>query len=233
MTQFSLPSDAVAAIAPLGRLDVSEAKKLAAELERGITTSFSFAREVNLVVDATNAISLDAKDRDLLADAIIGLQYLKSGLSSDSNESFVRDLVAAVQANGANPLTTEELAALAANATTFMALRSLRASVKAYNLRADQGSVFLRSQIFTDIRPVFDDALDQPLLASLLTHTIKISFQANNNKTESFFLAADSDDLRMLQKDIDRALQKATVLSRLIGENTDRFGPALDQEESE
>jgi hypothetical protein len=232
MTRFTLPDDAVNAITPLGRLPPSSAKQIAAELDQKLIVSFQYTEDVNRVLEATQAVRLDDAERHGLADAIIGLQYLKIGASAATTESFIKELIDAVSISRVNSLSGDELQTLAENVSILVEPRALRASVKAYQLRADQSNIFLRSQIYTDIRPVFDDDLARPLLASLLTHTIKISYDESGGQ-QSIFLVADSQDLQQLQDQIARALEKAAALRALIADDADGFGPALDQEDSE
>ena len=227
MSRYNLPHEAVVGIAPLGTASPQTIQALAAEFSANLDISFSFADGVaRLVHRSLNVPGTDA-DKKALADAIVGIHILKQALGKSAAE-VAHDVAEAIRLNTSANLSEDQLGAFAENATTLLNVVPLQASAKSLALRGDHNHIFLRSRIFTDIRPVFADDLNSPLLASLLTHTVKISFRSNGQQ-ESVFFVADAEDLKQLKKDISRALDKAQAISKLL--NRESFGPALDQED--
>lgn len=232
MSRFTLSSDAVLGIAPLALITSSAAELLAGEFARELHISFSFMRDVRRLVLASTSLTLSIGERESLSDAIIGLQYLKVGFTAENPGLFTDDLIAAVRACPKNPLTEEQINSLAVNASILVDPLPLRASVKAHTLRTEFDSLYAGVQIFTDIRPVFDDDLRKPLVASLISHTIKISTHSDG-RTGSMFIVADSEDLLNLQINISRALDKVAALTSLIEGQANRLGTVLDRDDSE
>ena len=227
-----LQNDAITGIAPLCRISASMAKQLASELTAVLQIGLSFTREVNQIVLASEALDILPEERQLLADAIIGLHYIRLGLPGDQQNSFGAKLVAAVRKSPSNSFSDEELISLGENASILAEPRTLRASTKAQLLRTEFDRIFAGAQIFTDIRPIFDDDLKKPLLASLVTHTIKISFHTDGNG-DALSIVADAEDLMNLQRMIARALEKSAALISLTKEIEHKFGPILDRENDE
>jgi hypothetical protein len=78
----------------------------------------------------------------------------------------------------------------------------------------EQPRFMRRARILTDIRPVFG-ATDDPPIAAVVVHTLRLSF-FEDNESKEFFISLDAEDLRTLRDQLDRASSKAESLKEVI-----------------
>lgn len=90
---------------------------------------------------------------------------------------------------------------------------------KANDLATELGSLFLRSKIVTDIRPIFNAALDESPKVGLITHTLHIHYNlCEETGHRDVYIAMDSNDLNALRVDLERAQQKELNLLSMFKE---------------
>ncbi len=82
---------------------------------------------------------------------------------------------------------------------------------KAYDLATEERT-FCSSRILTDLRPVFGSRVEDGPQAMVVMHTLRLTFHEAHKKHEEFFVVLDADDLKQLNKQIDRAERKAEAL---------------------
>jgi len=75
--------------------------------------------------------------------------------------------------------------------------------------------VYKKSQIFTDIRPIFGTELDKDITGTLIVHSLKIEYQEGADEKE-IFLALDTRDIKELRKQIDIAEKKAEAIELML-----------------
>jgi hypothetical protein len=87
---------------------------------------------------------------------------------------------------------------------------------KAFRLMLQHERVFVLSEVFSDIRSVFSvKGANQPPLAAIISHTLKIHAHKNDEHKE-FYFALNYKDLEELKKTIERAMEKHKTLSEVI-----------------
>jgi hypothetical protein len=77
--------------------------------------------------------------------------------------------------------------------------------------------LFMTARILTDIRPIFPEIVEPAPHAVTISHTLRIDF-TEAGELKSLYFAMDTPDLTILQKAIDRELQKTSTISSLLGE---------------
>ncbi len=93
---------------------------------------------------------------------------------------------------------------------------SLGVRAKAYRLLPDQQHLFIRSEIYSDIRPVFrPDNPDIKPSAAVIIHSLKITYRESGKKQE-IYLGLDSEDLQQLHDTVERGIKKHETLKTMI-----------------
>jgi len=71
-------------------------------------------------------------------------------------------------------------------------------------------------RILTDVRPVFEPSAPEAAPAgAVIVHTLKISYRGDNS-AKDFFVALDSEDVRQLTEQLERARSKAESLKSVL-----------------
>lgn len=222
MARLKLSSDAVERFQPIALLSTEATRGLVEELESGLTTKLALDDDLERLLNASPVLSrFTEEQRAALGEAIVGLHLLRYSSSKDI-ASVVADVVEAHAA-----AKKGDWGQLRENLTLLLQIKVIQGSIKAWTLIDDNDKTFLTSRIITDVRPVFDDSIKKPLLASLIIHTIRLTFR-QNGRQEEIFLSVDADDLREIQTCIQRALEKEESLTRLIRSYPEKeFGSSL------
>ena len=104
----------------------------------------------------------------------------------------------------------------------FVKILSLHDTVgvraKAFRLMPQHQHLFVRSELYSDIRPVFRP--DNPTIrpsAAVIVHSLKIVYR-EGTETKDFYLGLDDDDLQQLKATIDRAILKHECLKLMISD---------------
>lgn len=91
---------------------------------------------------------------------------------------------------------------------------SVGVTAKAFRVLSQNKTLFVRSRVLSDLRPVFRRDPDQDPSATVIVHTLCIECREDGNKTE-LYIALDSEDLKDLHRSVERALRKDVTLQRL------------------
>lgn len=227
MTRLRLSDDAIEGILSLASISIEEFSSLVAEIEKSLAVSLTIEDDLEKLLEGSPLLAhLEPKIRDSFIEGLTGIHYLC--LSSSTTEADLLDVITTSLLESNEPEKISKLDLLSHNIKLLINVRVLRASAKAWSLVGDHEKIFLNSRIITDIRPVFEESMDQPLLASLIIHTLKLTMQVDGSN-QTVYLTADSKDLRDLKLNIERALVKAQYLSQQIG-NLKTLGPSLDMD---
>jgi hypothetical protein len=68
-------------------------------------------------------------------------------------------------------------------------------------------------RIFTDVRPIFAENVELPIKAVLITSTLQLAYHQDGRIRESY-MRVDTDDLRRMLEQTERALAKITTAER-------------------
>lgn len=91
---------------------------------------------------------------------------------------------------------------------------ALTISAKAIEIYSDFQKLFCNSKIYSDIRPVFTSNFkEKPKM--IVLHNLKITYY-ENNKHKEIFIMLDSDDLKQLKNQIQRAEKKEDSLEEIL-----------------
>ncbi|HWI17957.1 MAG TPA: hypothetical protein VNT81_09435 [Vicinamibacterales bacterium] len=143
---------------------------------------------------------------------VIGLRALvDSSQLPVTTEELGRQIAADAVRRKVIPDTSEET--FASRLTRLLDVRSLAVTAKAYALLGEHQHPFSDVRIVTDVRPLFWNESESPLLqAHMIVHNLRLE----DREGDSFYFALTETNLVALQKAIDRALVKSKVLRESI-----------------
>lgn len=211
MAMFSIPKEHQRVIADLARLSSTERSDL-----------LNVLRNIKPSLDADHLVEQISESLSLSEERIKGIISLIYSLYSvadylertpDQIAADVLETIKAADSGELSELTEDAQAAVQEFVYEALTLyNSLGISAKALRLARQHERIFLRAEIYTDLRPVFriDDPEVRPA-AAVLTHTLKLEYlQDGDNRT--VFIALDNQDLAQLQETLDRAAKKHKAL---------------------
>ncbi len=153
--------------------------------------------------------ALNQKEAENIADSVFSTGALLAAESSDTS-SLPTVLTRSIQTQV--PEMTDAEAEKFENNISIILQKSdnLKLTFKAYGLLAENFNSLISSRIVTDFRPIFDDATINAKFG-LVVHSLKLGYQ-HANENEEFFVSMTSDELRELQNQIMRALEKEVFI---------------------
>lgn len=88
--------------------------------------------------------------------------------------------------------------------------RSLRLAAKALDISYDFERVYVAGRVLTSVRPVFNDDRND-IVGSTVVQTLRLEFLAPDGDQSNISVAMDMEDLRRLQEECKRAIEKARI----------------------
>lgn len=211
---MSIPRQYEEALARVGQLSNESAQELLVALRETPNTMNpnSLSSAVAAQVD-----TIAATDVEEIVPALLSLYSLR-----DRSEAAISDIAAGV-AQAMEENRSEELRLLPERRADFERRLAELLSVSRLNDTARAGRLLLENEhslqearIVTDIRPIFEP--DNPEAApkgALIVHMLKIVYRGDNI-TKNFFVALDTNDVRELLEQLDRADAKAESLKSVL-----------------
>lgn len=94
---------------------------------------------------------------------------------------------------------------------------SFHLKFKSLFLSRERENIFRESNVYTDMRPIFDNDGTQ-VLGTMILHNLKISYFDGKHDfaTSEIYLALDNEDLAKLKETIIRAEKKETVIRKKL-----------------
>jgi hypothetical protein len=99
--------------------------------------------------------------------------------------------------------------------TSLLNIDSFAVVAKAQEILHEHQHALSQMRILTDIRPVFGRENVESPVATVVVHTMKITYIAEG-KIREFFVAMDSSDIKMLKDVLERAEKKAESVREMI-----------------
>lgn len=209
MTRLRISEQAIQGIQALLGLNETEVATLAAALREQVPVKLVVDDEVAGAVGRC-LTTRNKEDQELIAGAIVGL-HLMLASSHRTEPSFTSDLLETLDLVPASP----EAVAAGQTISAILQVQSISLATKAWSLLEENDKIFTDARTITDLRPIFGEDLAPPLAASIITHSLRVTYRTYR-ADETIFLVMDDDDLRMLKQSIERALEKSRVLRDII-----------------
>jgi hypothetical protein len=204
-------------------MEASEA--LVAEVSNLLKTGVPSADRDSLIQEIANKIGKDQRGKVTQILELLDSMYLAITSSGIHVEVFVEDVLETIKStNDFEGVTGEDFSNLERRLKDFLSQNnSLSISTKAFDVLTEHQKVYVRSRIFTDVRPVFSQQLDQGVSGFVMVNMLKIEYRENGERKE-FFVALDNSDLKNLEVILERSLKKTTqIASVLEGTNIHHF----------
>lgn len=113
-------------------------------------------------------------------------------------------------------LPAEDRAEFEERLVQLLSIEPLGVTVRAGMLSLENEHTLRETRVLTDIRPVFDPGDSEPALTSaVIVHTLKLSYR-DDNSPKDFFVALDTEDVRVLIEQLERAKSKAESLKSVL-----------------
>lgn len=151
-----------------------------------------------------------------LVSALTNLFSVREVVNVSSSE-LINDVFDSIAKNSTNlKLDPKEIDKVKEELVRLLSYKKpLEISSKANEVLQQHQHVFRSARILTDVRPIFGESDNPKPLATVLVHTLKITYSSGDSISE-FFVALDSRDLDYLGGLVTRAKNKETALIPLI-----------------
>ena len=156
---------------------------------------------------------IDKLNGRVLADSLVSM-YASMSRSETPVSQFVEDLTDAVMDSESSEIVRKTMSE---RLSRLLNVTNLRLSAKATVLRVDHERVYNSSRVITDLRPVFDEPIEEGLSGFMVIHQLKM-VSLRRGEPEELFFAMDDHDLALLKKTLDRAELKSKQIRRLLVE---------------
>lgn len=203
------------ALAKIRRLDDESIQELLAALQKVPNTINT--NSLSLAV-AEQVDTIAASDVEEVVSALIFFYSYRNHFGAGSTDA-ARDIVRALEENdsGESKLSPEELATFEDRLARLLDVGRFHDTARAGELLLENEHSLLEARIVTDLRPVFErDHPEAVPKGALVVHMLKIVFRADNT-TKNFFVALDTNDVRELMEQLERADAKAESLKAILG----------------
>jgi hypothetical protein len=227
--RLSIPKDHQKTILKLFSLPADKRTVIFSAIDN--LTSSSNLRQYAAILSSEMDLDLDEARR--IIEVLVGI-YSLVDVSDTNVETVVSDISDALREldspliNQASPEAFKDFETFVSR---FLSMKTpLGVRAKAFRVRSQHGRIFLRSEIYSDIRTVFqtNDPNIRPDVAVLL-HSLKLTCMEGRERRD-FYVTMDHRDLQQLARTVDRALKKNATLSRMI---TDFGMECIDIEEDD
>src|SRR6476661_2688682 len=197
---LQIPSQYVPALAAFLRLTPDD---LTAFLEALHTESPTLKLE-DLADSVAPRLSLEPRIVTELLNLLGSLYLARETLGTELGD-FVSGIRGAMERSGKAELKPSDWNTFEDSLKDALSSGSaLSASAKAIGVLSDHPKAFLSSRVLTDLRPIFGSSVDEEPEASVIFHTLKITYR-EGRKTKEFFIAMDGADLETLSDVLSRA----------------------------
>jgi hypothetical protein len=139
--------------------------------------------------------------------------FLTKASQRDTPQGTADQIISAVAP--AVSLDKDKIEFLRQRITQILCINSLNLVAKAHDILVDHSCIYSNAKIFSDIRAVFGDNINEVPEAAVIVHTLNIgSRSAGKRQTISF--ALDEKDVEELINVLERARTKAATLREMI-----------------
>lgn len=206
MAQAGIPPTHRAAFARLASLTDDEFDGMV----RSLADSNVMTSRPRLVADLTTRLGLDTDEASRVVGALIGAHHVRRW------RDLTPEAAAELLASGDElALTDDERVLLRERLLLVLREESLGLMAKAVDVLTENERVLHEARIVTDVRPVFLRAATEEPSGWVIVQTLKVDLHRDARR-ENVYVAMDMTDLRKLRAVLDRAIDKAETLERVM-----------------
>lgn len=219
MIRIQIPEKYHDGIKKIIALDSSVFENIITNL-RKLKPSFHLEKLADTLALKVQQKGFEVTKYDLLdiLNAVVSLSLLQSYSSLTIEELASHLGEALAKSKNFTDVTDDQKILFEARITHLLSINgALEVVAKVEELLFEYEHLFLRSRIITDIRPVFDSDLNKIPAGALIVHTLKLEYQQGNEE-KKFYIALDTNDVKKLREQLDRADQKAESLKIMLNQ---------------
>lgn len=154
-----------------------------------------------------------------LEEILLSVGSLTPYIESDHMiEQVAKDVASVALADGI--INAQEQKILEDRILFLLQNKQIYYAAKASGLNVENGNVFIRSRIITDIRPVFDLSVSDSPKAAIVIHNLHIHYQSDEERGhKDIYLMLDGNDIKALKEDLARAEKKEASLQSVFNKS--------------
>jgi hypothetical protein len=133
--------------------------------------------------------SVPENQLESVVDALYALYNVRE-YSEMNRNSFLRELIAAIEDSAEEKFSESESGALRTRLRKLLNIDSLDSLSKAVRLQRTEERVYCRASIVSDIRPVFGANVGEKPLAAVIMHKLELGFHGDGEHHEFSVLAS-------------------------------------------
>lgn len=156
--------------------------------------------------------SIPPSEVSSIQDALFPI-YIAQGTTDRAASTYVSDIVETLQEDETTP--EDAIARLRERLTHLLGLERPKLIAKANDVLTGQKPTYSAGRVFTDIRSVFADDLEQSPQAAVIVHMLRLTYYKDRIPRE-FVIALDVKDVQRLIDTLERAKKKAETIRSII-----------------
>lgn len=141
-----------------------------------------------------------------------------------TTENFLEQILATIQIEKIiEPPSDGDWSRIERILANILSAESLQLNADAIDVAMEHERAISSVRVLTDIRPVFKEDVTEPPAATVIGHSLIISYYDGSKEPREFHCALDTEDLRVLGTVVERALLKEKSLRSWIEEGSNGF----------
>jgi hypothetical protein len=208
MAGLAIPESYRPPLVRLAQLEPAESDRLITAL--AALPKFAPVSDVQRTAREALGVEL-APTADALTAALLSLRgQMRDMSANDIAEAVARSSDLALEPTAREALRQRALSLLQAECVSTTSI--------AVDLQTQHQKNFQSARIFTDVRPVFQDDVDDRPLGVVISEVLQVQTWTRDGESEAIFIAMDEADLVQLRKVVDRALRKTGTLKSMLND---------------
>ncbi|MBN8564185.1 MAG: hypothetical protein J0L70_26995 [Leptolyngbya sp. UWPOB_LEPTO1] len=168
---------------------------------------------------AAEVKGIDLKDLEEITQAIVALQVSLNGEERDDSliERVVTELSSSLfEHEEFSNYSDDQIARFSGRIHALLTANGVfKTFAKAFELRIESERILADARILTDVRPIFQDEIDEGMSAAIVSHTLRITYRDATGQRE-FYTALDELGLDVLLEQIVRAKEKTEAIRSML-----------------
>jgi len=213
MVKLQIPQHYESGLMKLRNLEEDSFQALRKALDE---TSPVFEPQKLAAILAPQVRAIPEGDIDEIVETLISLLRAQSYLDLSTTEIAQYVCEAMLQSENRNlRLDDRECAEFQERLISFFATESLTYPAKVSEVVSDHDHVYVRARVLTDLRAIFGPNIEEAPKGAAIVHVLRLVYR-QGRKSEKFYVALDSQDLKSLISTLRRALSKEESLRHLL-----------------
>ena len=214
MAKLAIPRSIRTGLLRIGSLTDEQFKELYSALER---LPLRINQRTIFDYDGLDIKAISADDLDSIQEALFPI-YVAQGTTNTLVSTYADDIIASLQEaelDSDGQRSQEAISAFKERFKRLLAIERPKLIAKAHDVLTGQKPTYLKSRIFTDIRPVFMDEVQTAPGSAVIIHMLRINYYMDDREHQ-FVVALDTNDVQQLIATLERARNKTETLNSIV-----------------